>query len=223
MLLELQEQENKLTMKSNHSPQENSKGKRIGGANQPTAVKVKQVGGQKGGARDPSSDSSSQVVFPSASGSMLFSGPAFVGTWDVVRDVPLCEVNSMAQPVGQFWRHMKDFAFERAAYTFPWHLDWSQQDPLTKLRFKMRLKKLYPGDWDDAYVMQLIGNNIRERRGRLRKTFARANHKNSVPVAGGVTLDSWNAINDSLSNPKFQAKFDKCKVAADERTRSPIS
>ncbi|KAG0596401.1 hypothetical protein M758_UG250600 [Ceratodon purpureus] len=67
--------------------------------------------------------------------------------------------------------------------------------------------------------MQMIGDNIRERRVRLRRAFAKADHKNSVHVAGGVTLDSWNAMFDSLSNPKYQTKSDKCKVAADERTR----
>ena len=67
--------------------------------------------------------------------------------------------------------------------------------------------------------MQMIGSNIRERRVRLRKSFARAPSKNSVPVVGGVTLESWNAIYDSLSNPQYQAKSDKCKVAADERTK----
>lgn len=177
------------------------------------------MGGKKKGGRDLSSDSSNPVACPSPSGSILYSDLASLGTWDIVTDVPPCQVNSMAHPVGDFWRHMKNFAFERAAYTFPWHVDWSQQDPLTKLKFKLRLKKLYPGDWDDSYVMQMVGNNIRERRVRLRRTFARAPNKNSVPVAGGVSLESWNEIYNSLTNPKYQSKSDKCKVAADERTR----
>lgn len=218
LMNELQEQKNKLTMKSTVSPRESSKGQRSK-SEIPITMKIKEVGGKNGKGRGASSDSSNPVACSSPSGSILFSDPSVLGTWDVIRDVPPCEINSAVQPVGQFWKHMKNFAFERAAYTFPWHLDWSQQDPLTKVRFKLRLKKLYPGDWDDTYVMHMIGSNIRERRVRLRKSFARAHHKNSVPVAGGVTLDSWNAIFDSLSNPKYQSKSDKCKVATDERTR----
>ncbi|KAG0574672.1 hypothetical protein KC19_VG282100 [Ceratodon purpureus] len=125
----------------------------------------------------------------------------------------------MAHPVGAFWRHMKNFSFERAAYTVPWHLDWSQHDTLTKLKIKLRLKKLYSGDWNDSYDMQMVGNNIWERRVRLRRSFARAQHKNLVPIGGGVTLDSWNAIFNSLSNPEYLSKSVKCKVAADERSR----
>lgn len=218
LMTQLQDQKNKITMKRSTSPQESSKAHKSKAKNIKDPVKVKQVGGGKRGGRDLSSDSSTPVACPSASGSMMFSDPLSLGTWDIIRDVPPCQVNNMAHPIGQYWKHMKNFAFERAAFTFPWHVDWSQQDSLTKVRFKLRLKKLYPGDWDEAYVMQMIGNNIRERRVRLRRTFARALNKNSVPVAGGVTIESWNAIFESLSNPKYQAKSDKCKVAANERT-----
>jgi hypothetical protein len=151
LMSELQERKNKLSRTRSPSPRESSKGQKTRAHNE-VPVKVKQVSG-KGGGKDLSGDSSNPVACPSVSGSMLFSDPLSLGTWDVVRDVPPCQVNAMAHLVGQFWRHMKNFAFERAAYTFPSHINWSQQDLLTKVRFKLRLKKLNPRDWDDAYVM----------------------------------------------------------------------
>lgn len=52
-----------------------------------------------------------------------------LSSWDLVANVPPFEVNSLAAPIGQFWDHMRDFAFGQAAREFPWHLNWNRQCP----------------------------------------------------------------------------------------------
>ena len=82
-----------------------------------------------------------------------------------------------------------------------------------------RLKELYPRGWDTVWIMQKVGGNIRQRRVRMRNNFKRFNRKENAPVPPGFALDSWNAIYDQLSNPKYQEKADKCKMVAEERSR----
>ena len=114
VMSEFQDMKNKLLMKSLPSPRESSKGQKTRSTNS-LPEKVKHVGVGKAARRDLSSNSSNPIACPSASSSALLSDPLSLGTWDMVRDVPPCQVNGMAHPVGQFWKHMKNFAFERAA------------------------------------------------------------------------------------------------------------
>jgi hypothetical protein len=55
-----------------------------------------------------------------------------------------------------------------------------------------------------------VGANIRQRRVRMRNNFKKINRKENAPLPAGLALGSWNAIYDSLSNPKYQEISDNC-------------
>lgn len=150
------------------------------------------------------------------SGSVSYSDPLSLGTWDLVRDIPPLEMNDDLELVGLYWEHLSQFAFERAKIIFDWHKEWRQQDGKMKSHLLLRLRRLYPGDWDSKYVFGQIGNNLKERRIRLRRRFEKCNNKSSV----SVPMESWNAIYESLNDPKYQEKLEKCRAAAEERTNN---
>lgn len=104
-------------------------------------------------------------------GSVTCSDALSLGTWDTVKDIPPLELNGLFEPVGMYWEHLSQFAFERAKMVFEWHLEWRQQEPEMKSHFKYRLKQIYPGNWCGKYVMHQVGNNLKEKRNRLRKRF----------------------------------------------------
>ena len=81
------------------------------------------------------------------------------------------------------------------------------------------MKFVYAGEYDDAWVMQQVGNNMKEKRSRLRKAFGKAKRKESVPVANGCTLESWKKIYESFASAKYQSKSCKCTAGAEARTR----
>jgi hypothetical protein len=68
-------------------------------------------------------------------------------------------------------------------------------------------------------VLCKVGANIRQRRVRMRNNFRKFNKKENAPLPGGLALSSWDAVYDSLSNPKYQEISDKCKMAAEERSK----
>jgi hypothetical protein len=41
-------------------------------------------------------------------------------------DIPRFQVNKLYEPTGEFYDHMKQFAFDQASKEFPWHLDWNK-------------------------------------------------------------------------------------------------
>lgn len=162
--------------------------------------------------------SEAPIANPESEGNIICDDPLLLGTWKHRSNIPPSQLNSKDEPIGAYWKHMSNFAFERASLIFPWHVSWTSQDDDTKRRFLNSLKHLYPGNWDVRYVMRQVGNNIREKRVRLRRAFKSARNKESVPCSGGCTLESWNFIYESLSNAQLQAKSEKCVVAAVART-----
>jgi hypothetical protein len=145
--------------------------------------------------------------------------------WAAVRDVPPVEVNRLGEPTGAFWDHMKPYVFDRGAYTFPWDINWNRQSPKLKARFIFRLRKLYPGPWEAKGVLNLLGNNLREKRNRLKRRFRIYSNAKAVTRPKGCTLQSWEQIYRDLRDPKKKKKSDLCKMRADERlaTGSPFS
>jgi hypothetical protein len=75
------------------------------------------------------------AYMPSLSGGsskLVASSTEQVGSWSAVLEVPDYEVNSLAAPIGEFWDHMRMYAFNQACREFPWHLNWNQQCPELK-------------------------------------------------------------------------------------------
>ena len=150
---------------------------------------------------------------------IAMSDPHSIGTWDTVKDVPPCEVNAVGRPIGRFWEHMRSYLHDRAPWLFKWHLPWPRQNQEMVRLFKQRIRRLYPGNYEESYVMSEIATNIRQRRVRLRNHMKHNGSKEFTPIAHGLTKESWNAIWDSITNEKYVEKSTKCKLAADERTR----
>ncbi|KAG0574253.1 hypothetical protein KC19_VG247500 [Ceratodon purpureus] len=65
--------------------------------------------------------------------------------------------------------------------------------------------------------MKYIGNNIKERRARIKDKQQEGLEKNKCTVPMGCSIQAWNAIWDSQSDPKKQSKAHKCRVAAEAR------
>jgi hypothetical protein len=72
----------------------------------------------------------------------------FRGSWGLVSEVPEYEVNSLAAPTGDYWDHMRQYAFDQACWEFPWHLNWNKQCSKLKTRFILQLRQLYPRPWE---------------------------------------------------------------------------
>ena len=160
------------------------------------------------------------TVSSDGSRSTTCSDPLMLGVWESPKDIPPIELNSSLHSSGRYWDHLSSYAFKRAAMTFPsWDVSWPQQNHVRKTLFIERLKELYPGRWDAVWVLSKVGANIRQRRVRMRNNFKKFNRKENAPLPPGLALRSWNAIYESLSNPKYQEKSDKCKVAAEERSK----
>jgi hypothetical protein len=177
---------------------------------------VKQVSNFSKGKGNPHPPDVSSDV----SGTTICSDPLLLGMWEKPTDIPAVELNSSRHPTGRYWEHMSNFAFKRAAMTFPtWDLPWPKHNRVRKTLFIERLKELYPGGWDAYWVLCKVGANIRQRRVRMRNNFKKINRKENAPLPAGLALGSWNAIYDSLSNPKYQEISDKCKVAAEEQSK----
>lgn len=161
--------------------------------------------------------SRSKVV--SRFGKSVLADPFSKGTFETDHtDIPEYEVNSQYRPVGHFWQHIRAQAFVRAAMFFDWDIPWSKQPPELKMRFRIRLKSIYKGEWDDKWVMQQVGNNLREKRVRIRKVFKKAGTWKVTPLPYGLKEHSARAIFATLQDPKHVDKSEKCKVAADART-----
>jgi hypothetical protein len=137
--------------------------------------------------------------------------------WAAVRDVPPLEVNRLGEPTGAFWDHMQPYVFDRGASTFPWHVNWNQQDPELKARFLLRLRELYPGPWEAKAMLIHLGNNLRERRNRLKKRFKIFSNPRAVTRPKGCTMESWDQIFKDLKDPKKKEKSELCKLKAEER------
>lgn len=91
-------------------------------------------------------------------------------------------------------------------YTFSWHLDWSKQSHVLKAKFIMRLWKLYLGQWESIGVLEALGNNIREKRARLKLRFkVYDNHKVNRPR--GCTIELWNKILQRSQGSKKESKI----------------
>lgn len=159
---------------------------------------------------------SSNCSFP---GSLIISDPHSIGIWDTVKDVPPCEVNSVGHPIGQFWEHMQSYTYDRAPWLFEWDIPWPQQPKEMKRNFANRICSLYPGKYEIDYVLEDVGANIRQRRQRTRNHMKKNGCKQFTPIAHGLTVKSWNNIWASLSNPTYQGKSNKCKIAAEARTK----
>jgi hypothetical protein len=160
------------------------------------------------------------AVSSDGSGSTTCFDPLMLGVWESPKDIPPIELNSSLHPTGRYWDHLSNYAFKRAAMTFPsWDVSWPKQNQVRKTLFIERLKELYPGRWDAFWVLCKVGANIRQKRVRMRNNFRKFNRKENAPLPPGLALRSWNAIYESLSNPKYQEISDKCKVAAEERSR----
>jgi hypothetical protein len=143
--------------------------------------------------------------------------------WAAVQDVPPVQINRLGEPTGPFWDHMKPYIFDRGAYIFPWDVNWNRQSAELKARFILRLRKLYPGSWESKAVLEHLGNNLRERRNRLKRRFKVNCNPKSVTRPKGCTLESWEQILKDLKDPKKKAKSDLCKLKADERVASGAS
>jgi hypothetical protein len=137
--------------------------------------------------------------------------------WMTVRDVPPVEINRLGEPTGAFWEHMQPFLFDRGACVFPWDVNWNRQDPELKSRFLFRLRQLYPGPWEAKVVLTELGNNLREKRNRLKRKFRKYSNRKAVTRPKGCTLQSWEQIYQDLRDPKKKEKSDLCKRKADER------
>jgi hypothetical protein len=145
--------------------------------------------------------------------------------WAAVRDVPPVDINRLEEPTGAFLDHMKPYVFDCGSYTFPWDLNWNRQSPELKVRFIFRLRKLYPGPWEAKAMLNLLGNNLRKKRNRLKRRFRIYSNPKAVTRPKGCTLQSWEQIYHDLRDPKKKAKSDLCKMKAHERitTGSPFS
>jgi hypothetical protein len=64
-----------------------------------------------------------------ASGSTTCCDPLLLGVWEKPKDIPPVELNSSCQLTGHYWEHLSNYAFKRAAMTFPtWNLSWPKQN-----------------------------------------------------------------------------------------------
>jgi hypothetical protein len=137
--------------------------------------------------------------------------------WAALHDVPPVEINRLGEPTGAFWEHMQPYVFDRGAYIFPWDVDWNKQSEDLKSMFILRVRELYPGPWESKGVMALVGNNLRERRNRLKKRFRICSNPKAVSRPRGCSVQSWEEILKTMRDPKKKAKSDLCKLKADQR------
>jgi hypothetical protein len=82
---------------------------------------------------------------------------------------------------------------------------------------------LYPGPWEAKAVLAHLGNNLRERRNRLKRRFKVYRNPKAVTRPKGCTLQSWEQIWHDLKDPKKEAKSNLCKLKAEERVASGAS
>jgi hypothetical protein len=112
---------------------------------------------------------------------------------------------------------MKQYIFDQESYIFPWEINWNRQCPKLKGNFILRLRQLFPGSWESKAVLADVGNNLRERRNRLKRRFKIYSNPKSVTRPKGCTLESWERIFQDLRDPKKKAKSNLCKMRADKR------
>jgi hypothetical protein len=202
------------------SPRESSKGQKTKVIN---PALLKNVKNSNQGTRQNSGGSlsidSCGTASVGKSGNFLFSDPQSQGLWVPPKDAPPYETNSNGRPIGHFWDHLRNYAFERGRQTFDASVAWNRQESEELRLFKMRLRCMYPGTWDEEFVMSKVRQNLKERRQRIRKNFKHYKNKEYVTVPHGLTLASWNNIHSSLIDPKYFEKSEKCKAAAIDRTR----
>lgn len=113
---------------------------------------------------------------------------------------------------------MQSYTHDRAPWLFEWDLPWTRQSKLVKRNFANRVQLLYPGNYHMDFVLEDVATNIRQRRQRIRKHMIKHNSKIHTPIQHGLTITSWNNIWASITNPEYQEKSQKCKVAANART-----
>jgi hypothetical protein len=138
-------------------------------------------------------------------------------SWDTDEEIPPLEVNELNHPCGDYWRCMKNWAFEKASNDFEWHLDWNKQCELLKANFLVSLRKKFPGLWDTKEVMHKVGGNIRSRRNRLKREFKKRGSLRQVSIPANCTKHAWRQIWEDLRDPKKCAKAQKCKLATEAR------
>jgi hypothetical protein len=223
---ELKEEKNRLLANNKRkqrgpatSPKKSYKGQSSKKATKyPVVAKLKNFNSGKRGNTQTSHSLDSCSNIGGQSGVAL-SDPHGIGTWDSVTDVPPCETNALGQPIGKFWIHMQSYLHDRAPWLFKWHLPWPKQDKEMVRLFKLRVRSLYPGDYEEKFVLSEVANNIRQRRVRVRNHMKENGCKDHTPIAHGLSKESWDAIWDSISSSNYIEKSNKCKVAATERTR----
>lgn len=91
----------------------------------------------------------------------------------------------------------------------PWQL---------KVRFIAQLRESQPGPWTERVVLALIGNNLKERRNRLRQSLQKKGISNRTRPYG-CTKESWEAILAENKDSKKASKSEKCKVVVGARTK----
>ena len=123
-----------------------------------------------------------EIVSVGKSSNFLFSDPQFQGLWVPPKDALPCETNSNDRPIGHFWDHLQNYAFKRGRQTFDASVAWNRQKNEELRLFKMRLRCMYLGTWNEEFVMSKVGQNLKERRQRIRKNFKRYKNKEHVVV-----------------------------------------
>jgi hypothetical protein len=139
------------------------------------------------------------------------------GSWIANHEVPDFEINSLAAPTGEFWDHMRQYAFNQACREFPWHHNWNKQCPELKTRFIMQLWEVYCGPWEAKSILAAIGGNLRERRTRLKRKFEVYKNFKRVPCPDGCSKESWWQIYEDTKDEKKRSKATLCKIAAEKR------
>lgn len=54
-------------------------------------------------------------------------------------------VTNTAEPIGEFWRKMRHYAYSYASQYFPQHLNWCEQDKIMKIFFIRKLEEKFSG------------------------------------------------------------------------------
>jgi hypothetical protein len=98
------------------------------------------------------------IVLSDNSGCTSCSDPLMSRVWESPKDIPPVVLNSSCHPTGRYWEYLSNYAFKRAAMTFPnWNVPWPKQNRIRKILFIERLIELYLVGWDSYWVLYKVG------------------------------------------------------------------
>jgi hypothetical protein len=124
-------------------------------------------------------------------------------------------ISNTGEPIGEFWKAMRHYAYSYAPRYFPWHLKWSEQDKRLKSSFVRKLESKFGGGWNDTTVMKAISKLMRRKRLWARSLITEDGGKAEKPVA--CTLVSWDSLIAQEALKHEDATFLRAKNALKAR------